>query len=78
MSKIVIFIYNNNERFVQFHQERFQESVGSLDYHSSGLDLCLYNNLLYNSSISANGSLLPNTALPICQARRTKHEKTSE
>ena len=75
MSKIVIFIYNNNERFVQFHQERFQESAGFLDYHSSGLDLCLYKNLLYNSRLSANGSLLPDTALPICQARRTKPKK---
>ena len=29
-------------------------------------------NLLYNSRLSANGSLLPDSALPICQACRTK------
>ena len=73
MSKIVIFIYNSNERVFSITQERFQESAGSLDYHSSGLDLCLYKNLLQNSRISANGTVLPDTALPICQARRTKH-----
>ena len=68
--------YNNNDRLFSIPQERFQESAGSMDYHSSGLDLCLYKNLLYNSRLSANGSLLPNTALPICQAHRTKHEKS--
>ena len=67
--------YNNNDRVFSIPQERFQESTGFLDYHSSGLGLCLYKNLLQNSRISANGSLLPDTALPICQARRTKHKK---
>ena len=75
MSKIVIFISETNGRVFSITQERFQAHAGSLDYHSSGLDLCLYKNLLYNSRLSANGSLLPDTALPICQARRTKHEK---
>ena len=67
--------YNNNDRVFSIPQERFQESTGLLDSHSSGLDLCLYNNLLQNARISANGSLLPNTALPICQAFRTKAKK---
>ena len=75
MSKIVIFIYNTNGKVFSITQERFQAHAGFLDSHSSGLDLCLYNNLLQNSRISANGSLLPDTTLPICQARRTKHEK---
>ena len=68
--------YNNNEKLFSIPQERFRESTGFLDYHSSGLDLCLYKNLLQNSRISTNGSLLPDTALPICEARRTKHEKS--
>ena len=67
--------YNNNDRVFSIPQERIQESTGSLDYHSSGLDLCLYRYLLYNSRISANGTVLPDTTLPICQACRAKHEK---
>ena len=68
--------YNNNDRVFSIPQERFRESTGLLDSHSSGLNLYLYKNLLQNPRLYKNGTLLPNTALPICQARRTKHEKS--
>ena len=66
---------NNNDRVFSIPQERFRESTGLLDSHSSGLNLYLYKNLLQNPRLYKNGTLLPNTALPICQARRTKSKK---
>jgi hypothetical protein len=67
--------YNNNDRVFSIPQGQIRESTGLLDSYTSGLNMCLYKNLLQNSRLYKNGTLLPDTSLPICQARRTKHEK---
>lgn len=46
MSKIVIFIYNNNERLFSIPQGQIRESTGLLDSHSSRIDQNLYKHLL--------------------------------
>ena len=64
--------YDNNGRILYFTQGRYRESTSYLDYQQYGFDSWLREDQIYISRLFANGALLSDTTVPICQTFRTQ------